>query len=125
MLLFGTDPLTEPWMAQLMNFGGVGILAIVLFWLHRDALAWFREELRKERESRETAMTAERADHDKALKDERDKSQEMWKFYMDLKVRQHEIVMAAGAKQHEAVMTALVAQDKVLTELKNRREDES
>lgn len=107
-------PGTEPWMLSLLNFGGVGVLALVLFWLHRDALGWFREELRKERESREKAMLDERNDNAASLKAEREQTQSMWKFYMDLKVRQHEQVMAA-----------LVAQDKVLTELKNRREEET
>lgn len=81
-------------------------MALVLVWLHSNAIKTFRDELSAERESHDVMMKEEREARDRALKDERLSSQEMWKFYMDLKV-----------KQHEQVMTALVAQDRILTSL--------
>jgi len=41
------DPLLE----ALLNFGGMGLLAAAILWLHREALKAFREEMAAERTS--------------------------------------------------------------------------
>jgi len=61
----------DPIFGALANLGGVGILAVALLILHRDALQRFSEEARADRIS----------------------TQEQWKMYLDLKLRHHEEVL--------------------------------
>lgn len=46
----------------LANLGGMGLLSAALFYLHRDALKAFREELAKERELWTVAREADRVE---------------------------------------------------------------
>ena len=56
-------------LANLANLGGVGVLAVCLFYLHRDAIKAFREELGKERSIYREEMAIERSERHVSLAD--------------------------------------------------------
>lgn len=85
-------------MTPMLNFGGMGALALILVIMHREAIKSFEKQLAEERESNKTQLSEERA-----------ANQRLWQAYMDTKIR-----------QHEQLITALVAQDKTLDRILDR-----
>lgn len=46
--------------SALVNTGGLGVAVLILYWLHRDAIKAFREEMATERSSHVALMESQR-----------------------------------------------------------------
>jgi hypothetical protein len=78
--------------SALLNAGGVGVVAFVLYLLHRDALKAFREELAAERAANREEMALERA-----------ASRDAWEKLAAMSDRQHGENRERLEKLHDAV----------------------
>ncbi len=90
----------HPWMQMAANLGGFGVMAYAMFTLHRDTLKEFVKQL-----------SAERALYQDQSQAVRNANADMWKMYMDLKIRQHEQIVAM-----------LVAQDKTMERMEGNQQ---